>query len=446
MRISDIHLTPSPSAPGRVRLGAQVRYQQGVTEQIYVEYPGECEPDIVMTGSPWLAMLLPTAFWFGEPIELDAPVDPELYWSVLHLLEIWRVWHGKPTIKVRAELLPRVTQPGTRIGAYLTGGVDSLFTALHSSQLDGGRYAPQDMICVAGMDIPDWHSDQNQLREQRLQKFCAATNKRFLSVRSNIRNGLAVLHSHYPTLSHAAMLAGVGLGLGRAYSHLLLSSSYLCKQPSLHVWGSHPVTDPMLSTTGTRLVHYGAAFRRTEKTCFIARSPDAMEALHVCFDDFAATNCGTCVKCLRTLACLDMFGALDRAKTFPVERYRPALLGGVTLKDDPCNIYFMTELLEMARERNRRDIERAIRYAFFRQSMFGLPDVGHRLGVSIRKRLGLYRKKRHKFPWANMPEHIRAELQGAPVTAGSSSAAPCSPSSPSPEGESSPPSGPRRAA
>lgn len=376
---------------------------------MFIEYPAECEPEITLNGTPWLALLLPAAFSLGEPIELDAPVDPELYWNLLHLQDIWRVWHGRKPVKISADLLPPATRTGSRIAAYLTGGVDSLFTVVHCDELDGGRYKPQDMICVAGMDIPDWREDQHRVRTTRLERFCQARNKRLLLVGCNIRNGLAE-QANYASLAHGAMLAGIGLGLGAAYSHLLISSTYLCKQPSMHVWGSHPVTDPMFSTSGTHLVHYGAGFGRTEKTEFIARHPEAMDVLHVCFADFAASNCGQCIKCVRTLACLDMLGALRSAKTFPVEKYHPRLLREVVVRG-PSTTYFMNELLEMARKYKRRDIELAILYAFARQRLFGAPDVLHRLGRSVGKRLGLYKRPKHEFPWKAVPDEAKAEVR-----------------------------------
>lgn len=412
MRISEIGLSPSP-APERVRLGARVDYADGTAERLYMEYPAECEGDIVTDGTPWLALLLPAAYWLGEPMQIEGPVDPELYWNMLQLQEIWRAWHGKPPVKISAELLPRAqaVQTGTRIAAYFTGGVDSLFTVMHADQLDGGRYKVDDLLCVAGMDIPNWRDDQLRVRTERLDRFAQNLGKRLLVVNCNVRNGRAE-KADYALIAHGPMLASIGLGLGKAYGKLLLSSSYVSKQPSMHIWGSHPVTDPLFSTTGTRLVHYGNGFGRVEKTQFIAQFPAAMETLHVCFADFAAANCGQCVKCARTLACLDMLGALDKARTFPIEMYHPRLLCETEITG-PSARYFMTELLAQAKKTGRRDIEWAVRYAFARQSCFGAPDVLHRMGRSVAKRLGLYKKPKHEFPWKDVPREARAEIPKA---------------------------------
>jgi hypothetical protein len=39
----------------------------------------------------------------------------------------------------------------------------------------------------------------------------------------------------------------------------------------------------------------------------------------VCFKENRVDNCGTCGKCLLTMACLDVVGSLDRAEQFPDE-------------------------------------------------------------------------------------------------------------------------------
>jgi len=78
---------------------------------------------------------------------------------------------------------------------------------------------------------------------------------------------------------------------------------------------------------------------------------------------------------------------------------------------DPSTTYYMNELLEMARRCKRRDIELAIRYAFARQWLFGAPDVLHRLGRSVGKRLGLYKRPKHEFPWKAVPDDAKAEIR-----------------------------------
>jgi hypothetical protein len=62
------------------------------------------------------------------------------------------------------------------------------------------------------------------------------------------------------------------------------SSASTYSYSNLAPWGSHPLTDPLLSTLGTRVIHDDAAFSRIEKTEFIARREMALRTLRVCWN------------------------------------------------------------------------------------------------------------------------------------------------------------------
>ncbi|HYX22372.1 MAG TPA: hypothetical protein VFA98_16130, partial [Thermoanaerobaculia bacterium] len=80
----------------------------------------------------------------------------------------------------------------------------------------------------------------------------------------------------------------------------------------LYPWGSHPDTDPLFSTSITRVLNVGGGLARSEKTLFVSQSEVALRALHVCFKTSTADNCCNCRKCLLAMLTLDVAGVLER--------------------------------------------------------------------------------------------------------------------------------------
>jgi hypothetical protein len=82
-------------------------------------------------------------------------------------------------------------------------------------------------------------------------------------------------------------------------------------------WGSHPLSDPLMSTNDLRFIRYQNKVNRFQKTEFIAKSQIALDHLHVCWIRKSHDNCGACEKCVRTMLMLEVIGVLDRASCFP---------------------------------------------------------------------------------------------------------------------------------
>lgn len=99
------------------------------------------------------------------------------------------------------------------------------------------------------------------------------------------------------------------------------------------------MTDALLSTSSLQIKHDGAPFDRTEKTALVARHAVALANLHVCWKEGAATNCGSCSKCLRTMATLHMLGGLAKANPFPVA-FRADALATLYIENDNEEEFF----------------------------------------------------------------------------------------------------------
>jgi hypothetical protein len=315
MELISVRTKEAPS--GRVRVTGTVAYDDrpGQTEDYWFEFPSEFAGSLSATGSPWLTCLLPMAAGLGEPLRLPLPVDPLLARNAPELMAIWRSWY--PHLSVSPIHAPsereEVGRSGRRTAMFFSGGVDSFFTLLHNETSAGGTSRVDDLIAIHGFDILLENEDAFERHRRRLERVAAETGKTLVPVRMNLRRTRLrelSMGGHW----HGSALAAIGLFLGNRYERLLIAASE--DVPDLGPWGSHPQTDPLLSSTATTFVHDGTSFTRWDKLAFLVNSDVALRSLRVCSRDTSG-NCGDCEKCYRNMIILDALGSLGRATTFP---------------------------------------------------------------------------------------------------------------------------------
>jgi len=333
-----VRLTPLDRQPGllsgKVRLAGRVTSPGLAAEELlWADVPEEFLGDVTARLDAWLLWLLPHAFETGEDLTLDGPVDAELLRHAHELMEVWSCWRpGRRPVRVTAEAADPAEPRGSRTGLFFTAGVDSFYSLLHHDEM--AHLHPEwklrpvdDLIYVEGYDIPLRHRPALDRKRVALQAVAAETGKTFIPLTTNFRStGVSLRPNAWGPIIHGPAVAASGLLLGRRWGTLILSASF--GYDELNPWGSHIVTDPLLSTSATRVWHYGAnaSSDRLRKTEFLARFDVAMNNLHVCWQDFSDRNCGTCEKCFRTLLALDLVGARDRAGSFPAGTFSPGRL------------------------------------------------------------------------------------------------------------------------
>ena len=140
------------------------------------------------------------------------------------------------------------------------------------------------------------------------------------------------------------MWGGVLVGSSHSYLHLL-------------PWGSHPLTDRLLSSRGFE-VHHDMVFTRVEKLKALSAWPEALEGLKVCwegqyrFDTSPDLNCCVCDKCVRTMLAFRALGQ-EIPSSFPGELTTDKVR---RLKDKPFDwsrLMFLNEVLDAARENGK---------------------------------------------------------------------------------------------
>ena len=202
--------------------------------------------------------------------------------------------------------------------ASFTAGFDSYFTALkHRHEIDT-------LIFVQGFDVP---LDELRLRVvSAVRRAADALGKRLVEVETDLREGSG-RHCRWD-LYHGAALASVAMLLSPVVQRVYVRTG--ATWSTLVPWNSHPLLNPLWTTDEGQVVHDGCEATRLEKVRAIAGDDAAGGLLRVCWENRSgAYNCGSCEKCIRTMACLRGVGAQEAFPSFPcldlaaVARMRP---------------------------------------------------------------------------------------------------------------------------
>jgi hypothetical protein len=364
-----ISVRKEDSAAGRVRLTGTVAYDDrpGHTEEYWFEIPSEHAHFLAESGNPWLTCLSPMAATLGEPLRIPLPVDGLLVRNIQEVMAIWKSWYSRLTV-VSIVAPPEESAGGAgggKTGLFFSGGVDAFFSLFHNEQVAPGRFPADDLIAIHGFDMLLEQEDTFERHSGMLRRVAAETGKSLITIRTNLRN-TRLREASMAGLWHGCALASAGLLLEKRYDRLLLASSD--NYADLTPWGSHPLTDPLLSTSRTMVLHDGAAFTRWEKLEFVSRFDVVLRSLHVCSRNTSAENCGECEKCYRNVIILDVLGVLDRCATFPVRKLDLEKVSRIFIKKG-WHRTFYRDLRIFAASRGRLDVAKAINRSFRRSRL-----------------------------------------------------------------------------
>lgn len=378
MRLVETRTEPSPVYPDFVRLTATLEVESRATRLDFVfDFPADLEADLTTSGDPWAILMLPLACYFNERLFIDRPLDRVLIDNLNGLQQTWKTWypslHLVPIEATDIAHRDRRTAPATadrKTICCCSGGIDSLFAFYRHKDavLGDGHYPIDELLCIGGLMTE--RSDLPTLRRD-FEAFANRHGKRLVPMLIDWRYGDQGLKHPYSLncgalweeVSHGPAIAACIHLFKDRYKELIIpgSSGYLGLKP----WGSHPLTDPLLSSSTLQVVHDGATFERAERTAFVARFDEALSVLHVCGQDRSLGNCSVCEKCLRTMAALDIAGAKDRAPTFDWSRYSMARLSRVWFTAEKSvlegrTLYFQ-DLVTTALKQGRHDVAEAAR-------------------------------------------------------------------------------------
>ena len=269
MELTAVRIERSPLAPDRVRLAGTVAYDDRAEppEEYWFDFPDTCADSLSQTGNPWLVALIPLAATLGEPLRLPLPLDPTLRANVRELQEIWTCWFPQVSaVEVCAPVaVPRSPEAPGRNAAFFSGGVDSFFTVLRRDDPTSPCFGERldDLLCIWGFDLPLTSAEAFGRVRDRMRAAAEETGRALVDVATNLRTTRwrATDWAHH---SHGCALAAIGLCLEPRYRQVLIAAADTYR--NLYPWGTHPLTDPLLSTSRTAFRHDGAGFTRLVKT------------------------------------------------------------------------------------------------------------------------------------------------------------------------------------
>lgn len=363
MNVHNVEISTSPLSPDRTCVRADVVCdEKTISPEVYwIDVPRSHAAYLSDSGNAWLSLLLPLAVQLGEPLAISKPVDRELFINVHELMRIWNCWYPqlKP-VPIEAEIEERSSGPvGAATAALFSGGVDAWFTLLTHNGEGGqqGRFRIDELLCVWGLDVPLDRADEFRALRDKLLRAVSGLGAGFVEVATNVFQTTWERRYNCWHRAHNCVLASIGHALSGRYSRVLIPSTH--RYDDAIPWGSHPLTDPLLSSSRTKIIHDGAGFSRVEKTEALIKSEAAMNSLQVCWATGRYENCETCVKCYRTMTTLSLLGALDRCPRFKTRRIDKGKVAKIFTRDESDRA-FMREVRGLAIRKGHSDIARAI--------------------------------------------------------------------------------------
>lgn len=366
MKLQKSYIIDSPDRKGYVRLVGEVLYNNsGSDPELYwYEVPQKYAEYLSTSGNSWLVCLLPLAVKIREPLQICEPIDRVLFENVHELMLIWKRWYPDlHIVPIEATLVDSEQEDSrVRIASFFSGGVDSFFTILNHNfnSASGIQEDIDDLLCVWGFDVPLSNRMAFQQMLNTLQEVAFSFGKELIDVATNIKE-TRLNEAGWGPLYFGSALASVGLSLEKRYRKLLIASNGLGWDiPPL---GSHPLTDPLYSTSHTKIVHDALVYTRLEKIKFISDYEIVRKSLRVCWESISNENCCECMKCYRTMTPLAVLGVLDKFTTFRKKSFGLPKIKQIYLSNS-IERFFFNEIRALAVQKGRFDFVGAIDHSF----------------------------------------------------------------------------------
>lgn len=308
MSANRLTLEPWTTVDDRVELAATLELD-GLSHRLWWRVPARWRDALTTWADPFVIGLIFPMMSAGGEVEIVGKCSPSLLANLETFNATWLLWapdRYKP-LRLRAteEVEPPVPpEPDARVTLF-SAGVDSCFTAYRNVHGLAGRNSHRIAagLTLFGFDILTHERNvaprYEQLRDAAA-KMLASLDVPMVELDTNFRSLPQFWrHSHGSQLGSALALFGGRFGGGllpntTAYDKLDFLDSRL---------GSHPLSDPMMSSLRFPISDDGGTHRRYQKIAVIAEWPEAMRDLRVCFGAAGNVgNCGRCEKCFRTAA------------------------------------------------------------------------------------------------------------------------------------------------
>ncbi len=385
------------SCPKLIADGELVRYEVSVasehlnTMKLFYELDKEHMALVSDYADAALVGLLMPAMYYGEDIHLEGKVSENIYWNISFrlqkLLQIFIPSLSQINIYAK-EIITRdeSMQKGHECATGFSGGVDSFCT------LADYFYNP---LCPKSSKVTmltfnnvgsHWGGKKgDELFLKGYNELLPAATKIGLPL-VKVNSNLDEFYKNESEIRFIKTLvmrnASVALLLQKGVRKFLHSSGYFYEHIAVNsnvksIARTEPFIFQLLSNCDTmEILSVGSEYKRVEKIEIVSNIKESYKNLDVCTTEGTSKkNCSACIKCLETLAALDVLGILELYKElFDLKTYKKnknKLFGKVLAR----NNVFTNEIYELALKK---------KFAF--PAMSYLYGVYYRLRYLIKKR------------------------------------------------------------
>jgi len=304
--MSQIHLWKEEAveADGTVTTSVTIESPDQTRNSLWYRVPAAYSSQLTSGMDPFVVATIYVCMAAGANLRVHGQVSPSLLRNLEEFQTIWQCWRPEAYKKIaiiadsEQEQLKAPDSAGD-IMAF-SGGVDSSFTAL--SHIAGSRGVLNRQIKAGVLiqsSVPPFESKELfKPPYEKLAIMLAKLGVKLIPITTNAYSTFRPnkLRDHFtPVAVSCLMLFQKTYGTGLYAS----SEPY---EALVTPWGSHPLTDPLLSSNSFKVIHDGAEFNRTQKVGYLGNFPDTLSVLRVCWrKDQVDKNCGKCAKCTRTV-------------------------------------------------------------------------------------------------------------------------------------------------
>lgn len=365
-------------------------------QEVYFETTAEFADDLVPNPNSWLLASALAAMRYGEKrIAIDGPISPEVKDGLINSMKCLINWHGgdRQVIPIEAPLETEVlyTDKEARAGGLFSGGIDALAMVRdnHLNFEEGHPRRIQDGILVYGvLEGENEYDPSFQNVVNAVDAMAQNVGIKLIQLNTNAYAHFRDLDADFSFWRfeyHGSFLAGIAHAFAPRLSVASIASTY--DFANLEPWGSHPLLDPLYSTSSLQVRHENAALSRLEKTQLVGEWDEALKHLRVCNEKESYSqgnyNCGNCEKCVRTMTAFLSLGLLDRISTFKEKNVSQEKLVKTCYLSDSYEENCYRELIEPLTKLGRHDLVEGIEHIIKRYHEQDLKGIIKRLDRSL---------------------------------------------------------------
>lgn len=281
----------------------------------------------------FLPMAYLVAATHGERLDVNCQIG-EVEWNVfLHeFVHLVSDFYGLPGIPLTrsAVLAPyAVKEPATRrAGLLFSAGIDSFYSLLKLREAAAGPDCLINVNAGADTNVKEWTASFDNL-----EQVAAKIGLPLVFIDTNFQHMFNKLHIASHTIrnvSAATLLSGLVSTVYYSSSEAYADLSYSLAKDEGVIGYIEPVFMASMRRQDIGAILFGLDSGRIKKTEIVKTSRIVQQHLDVCTNTqyqvergARPLNCGTCMKCVRTLFTLDALGAVDEfGACFPVAQFR----------------------------------------------------------------------------------------------------------------------------